>query len=78
MKDDEAWPAYLQNMIGRKVVNAGVSGYAFDQTVLATEKLVPKVKPLFVIASVTPGDIQRAELQRPQRHLLANAAKRAY
>ena len=63
VKDDEAWPAYLQNMIGRKVVNAGVSGYAFDQTVLATEKLVPKVKPLFVIASFTPGDIQRAELQ---------------
>ena len=63
VKDDEAWPAYLQNMIGRKVLNAGVSGYAFDQTVLSTEQLVPKVKPLFVIASFTPGDIQRTELR---------------
>jgi len=63
VKDDETWPAYLQDMIGRKVVNAGVSGYAFDQMVLATEQLVPKVKPLFVIASFTPGDIQRAELK---------------
>lgn len=63
VKDDEAWPAYLQDMIGRKVVNAGVSGYAFDQMVLATEQLVPKVKPLFVIASFTPGDIRRTELK---------------
>ena len=63
VKDDEAWPAYLQDMVGRKVVNAGVSGYAFDQMVLSTEQLVPKVKPLFVIASFTPGDIRRAELK---------------
>jgi len=61
--DNEAWPAYLQDMIGRKVINAGVSGYAFDQTVLSTEQLVPKVKPLLVIASFTPGDIRRAELK---------------
>lgn len=63
VSDNEAWPAYLQDMIGRRVVNAGVSGYAFDQTVLSTEELVPKVKPLFVIASFTPGDIRRAELK---------------
>lgn len=63
VKDDETWPAYLQDMIGRKVSNAGVSGYAFDQMVLSTEQLVPKVKPLFVIASFTPGDIRRAELK---------------
>lgn len=61
--DDEAWPAYLQDLIGRKVLNAGVSGYAFDQMVLSTEQLVPKVKPLFVIASFTPGDIRRAEMK---------------
>lgn len=63
VKDGETWPAYLQDMIGRKVVNAGVSGYAFDQMVLSTEQLVPKVKPLFVVASFTPGDIKRAELK---------------
>jgi len=63
VNDNEAWPAYLQDMIGRQVVNAGVSGYAFDQMVLSTEQLVPRVKPLFVIASFTPGDIKRAELK---------------
>jgi len=61
--DNETWPAYLQATIGRKVVNAGISGYAFDQTVLRTEQLVPMVKPLFVIASFTPGDIRRAEME---------------
>lgn len=61
--DNETWPAYLQDLIGRKVVNAGVSGYAFDQTVLSTEHLVPKVKPLLVVASFTPGDIRRAEMK---------------
>lgn len=63
VNDNEAWPAYLQDMIGRKVLNAGVSGYAFDQTVLSAEQLVQKVKPMLVIASFTPGDIRRAELK---------------
>lgn len=63
VRDDETWPARLQDMVGRKVVNAGVSGHAFDQMVLSTEQLVPKVKPLFVIASFTPGDIRRSELK---------------
>lgn len=63
VEDGETWPAYLQDMIGRRVVNAGVSGYAFDQTVLATEQLVARVKPLFVVASFTPGDIRRTELK---------------
>jgi hypothetical protein len=63
VNDAEAWPAYLQDMIGRKVVNAGVSGYAFDQMVLSTEQLVPKVKPLLVVASFTPGDIRRSEME---------------
>ena len=63
VKDDETWPADLQSLTGRKVVNAGVSGYAFDQSALSTERLVAKVKPLFVVMSFTPGDIRRSELK---------------
>ncbi len=63
VNDDETWPADLQTLMGRKVVNAGVSGYAFDQSALSTERLVPKVKPLFVVMSFTPGDIRRSELK---------------
>ena len=61
--DDESWPAYLQNLVGRKVVNAGVSGYSLDQTVLNTERVTPKVKPAFIVASFTPGDLRRSELK---------------
>jgi hypothetical protein len=60
--DDETWPAYLQRLVGHKVVNAGVSGYSLDQTVLRTERLVPRLKPVVVIVSFTAGDIWRNEL----------------
>jgi hypothetical protein len=60
--DGETWPSYLQDQTGRKVVNAGVSGYSLDQSVLNTEKLVPQVKPLLVVLSFTPGDVWRNEL----------------
>ncbi len=61
--DDETWPAHLQRLIGRRVVNAGVSGYALDQTVLSAERLVPRVKPLTLLVGFTPNDIRRAELK---------------
>ena len=60
--DEETWPAYLQDFSGRKVVNAGVSGYSLDQTVLQTERLAPQVKPLVIVVGFTPGDIWRTEL----------------
>jgi len=60
--DDETWPAYLQGLIGRKVVNAGVSGYSLDQAVLRAERVVPQIKPVVVIVSFTAGDIWRNEL----------------
>jgi hypothetical protein len=61
--DGETWPARLQDRSGRRVVNAGVSGYSLDQTVLATERLAPQLKPLFIIVGFTPGDIWRTELR---------------
>lgn len=60
--DDEAWPAQLQSIIGHKVVNGGVSGYAFDQAVLYTERMTPKVRPRLVVIGFTPDDVRRSEL----------------
>jgi len=60
--DDEAWPAQLQSIVGRKVVNGGVSGYAFDQAVLYTERMVPVVQPRLVVIGFTPDDVRRSEL----------------
>jgi hypothetical protein len=62
VSDGESWPAYLQALTGRKVLNAGVSGYSFDQTVLATEAVARLAKPLVVVVSFTPDDIRRSEL----------------
>ncbi len=62
VEDDQSWPAYLQGLVGRRVINAGIGGYSLDQTVLRTERLVPEIKPLFVVAGFTPDDIRRTEL----------------
>ncbi|MBV8191138.1 MAG: hypothetical protein JO339_28125 [Alphaproteobacteria bacterium] len=37
--DEEAWPAQLQRLTGRRVLNGGVTGYGFDQIVLRAEQL---------------------------------------
>ena len=37
VSDGETWAALLQPMTGRRTVNAGVSGYGLDQTVLRAE-----------------------------------------
>jgi hypothetical protein len=59
--DGESWPAYLQELTGREVLNAGVSGYSFDQTVLSTEAFARGTKPLVIVVSFTPDDIRRSE-----------------
>ena len=61
--DAESWPAYLQGLAGRKVLNAGVSGYSFDQTVLSTERAARRTMPVAIVAGFTPADIQRSELK---------------
>ncbi len=63
VKDGESWPAYLQEMTGRRVLNGGVSGYSFDQTVLSTERFAQMVKPLVIVVSFTPDDIRRSEFK---------------
>jgi hypothetical protein len=61
VSDNETWPAFLQGLIGRHVVNAGVSGYALDQTALRTEEIAPRLRPVAIIVSFTAGDIWRNE-----------------
>ncbi len=39
VSDAETWVALLQPLIGRRTVNAGVSGYGLDQIVLRAEKV---------------------------------------
>jgi hypothetical protein len=62
--DAEAWPAQLQKLTGRRVLNGGVSGYGFDQIVLRAEQLATMYKPSVIIVSFIADDVRRNEMSR--------------
>ncbi len=62
--DLQTWPAQLQRITGRRVLNAGVSGYGFDQIVLRAEALAPLYKPEAIVAAFIADDIRRTEMRR--------------
>ena len=64
VRDEEAWPAQLQRITGRRVLNGGVTGYGFDQIVLRAEQLVDVHKPSVVIVGFIADDIRRTEMCR--------------
>jgi lysophospholipase L1-like esterase len=64
VKDAETWPAHLQQLLKERVLNAGVAGYGFDQTVLRAEKLVPALRPSAVVVSFIADDLRRTESAR--------------
>jgi hypothetical protein len=62
VSDAETWPALLQEMTGRRVLNGGVFGYGIDQTYLRMKGLSEKYLPTVIIFGFTPDDIDRCEL----------------
>ena len=62
--DNETWPAHLQQLAHRRVLNAGVSGYGFDQTVLRAEQLAAARQPSAIVVAFIPDDIRRTEMRR--------------
>jgi hypothetical protein len=60
--DDETWPAALERLGGRPVLNAGVRGYGLDQMVLRAERLVPELKPSTIVLAFIADDISRTAL----------------
>ncbi len=60
--NDETWPAHLERITGRHVLNAGVRGYGLDQMVLRAERLVPRLKPQTVVLAFIADDISRTAL----------------
>jgi hypothetical protein len=60
--DDETWPANLERITGRPVLNAGVRGYGLDQIVLRAERMIPEIKPSTVVLAFIADDISRTAL----------------
>ena len=60
--NDETWPAHLERLTGRRVLNAGVRGYGLDQIVLRAERIVPEIKPSTVVLAFIADDILRTAL----------------
>ena len=68
VNDGQTWPAQLQLLTGRRVLNAGVSGYGFDQIVLRAEQLAAKYKPNAIV--VSPNSAPHAA------HAMSSSGKR--
>jgi len=64
VSDGETWPAHLQYQLGQKVLNAGVSGYGFDQIVLRAEMLAATTHPSAIVVGFIADDIRRTEMKR--------------
>lgn len=64
LADGETWASLVQGLIGRKTVNAGVSGYGLDQTVLRAELAAADVKPAAIVLAFIADDLRRAEMKR--------------
>jgi GDSL-like lipase/acylhydrolase family protein len=60
--NDDTWPAYLERLTGRRVLNGGVRGYGIDQMVLRAERLVPQLKPQTVVLAFIADDVNRTAL----------------
>jgi hypothetical protein len=64
VRNDETWPAHLQALLHRRVVNAAMSGYGIDQMVLRAEAVASDVKPAAIVMSFISDDVRRAEMKR--------------
>jgi hypothetical protein len=62
VSDSETWPAQLENLLGTRTFNAGVSGYGIDQAFLRVRRLLSRYKFHTVIFSFIPDDIRRCQM----------------
>ena len=64
VRDAERWPARLQPLIHRRVINAAMSGYGIDQMVLRAELVARETRPAAIVMSFIADDVRRAEMRR--------------
>jgi hypothetical protein len=64
LADAETWASLLQRLVGRRTINAGVTGYGLDQIVLRAELAAADVKPAAIILAFIADDRRRSEMKR--------------
>lgn len=62
--DSGTWPAHLERLIGKPVLNGGVGGYGTDQIILRAEQLTDALDPDILILGFLDQDILRAGYSR--------------
>jgi hypothetical protein len=62
VSDWETWPAQLEKLSGRRVINGGVFGYGVDQAFLRARRLLSRYRFSTVVFSVIPDDIRRCQM----------------
>ncbi|HTR86319.1 MAG TPA: GDSL-type esterase/lipase family protein [Reyranella sp.] len=62
--DNETYPAQLQPLIGRRVINAGMDGYGLDQMVLRAEVVAKQEKPEAIVLGFGADNLRRSEMSR--------------
>ena len=62
VSDSETWPAQLETLSRRKVINSGVDGYGVDQIFLRAQRLLNQDRFSTVIFSFIPDDIHRSQM----------------
>lgn len=57
--NEDSWPAQLEKILQRPVLNAGVGAYGSDQIIMRAEKLLPIALPKILIVGMLDQDILR-------------------
>jgi hypothetical protein len=60
VSDEFSWPVLLEAKSGKKVINAGVSGYGLDQAYLRAEILLSQYQTEWIVLTIIPDSIFRA------------------
>jgi hypothetical protein len=61
VNDEETWPASLESLTGKPVLNGGVFGYGLDQMILRAEQLLKEHSAAVLVVALIPDDIRRCE-----------------